>query len=344
LPSGPLTFDNLTPFPGQVDLSSLPGLPGDFTAERARIEKSLFDRQLSLLQPQLDRQTGALETTLRNQGIPRGSNAFDTSQLNLRNQQGEVLSRLSQDAVAAGGSELSRQFGLDTALRSSALGEQLTNAQLAGQQRQQGIAEAQALRTLPFAELSALLTGAPTFPITQFGQPGGVNALGAFGLAQNAQIAAAQQQTANRGATTGALGDILGSIALGAGTAFGSSRLIKTGGKPIKTADILDAVEKIPVERWTYKATRTLPFTDPSVPQDTDEHIGPYAEDWQAALGIGDGETINIIDAIGVLIASVQALSSRIKELEKTPEEKYMDMCEESPDVPSGMIFKLEDA
>src|SRR5438093_22373 len=58
---------------------------------------------------------------------------------------------------------------------------------------------------------------------------------------------------------------------------------------------------------WRYK---------PETGLGTQPHIGPYAEDFQAAFGVGDGVTINPIDAIGVCLAAIKALSKRVEELE----------------------------
>src|ERR1700720_2175734 len=58
-----------------------------------------------------------------------------------------------------------------------------------------------------------------------------------------------------------------------------SSRSFKTPDGSIDTAALLAAVAKLPVETWRYKAETGL---------ETRPHIGPYAEDFQAAFGVGD--------------------------------------------------------
>jgi hypothetical protein len=82
-----------------------------------------------------------------------------------------------------------------------------------------------------------------------------------------------------------------------------SSRRLKTNNEAVDHEAILVALESLPVEKWTYT------FED-------GEHIGPYAEDFLAAFGIGDDKQINYTDAIGVLMAAVKALSRRVRELE----------------------------
>jgi len=86
-----------------------------------------------------------------------------------------------------------------------------------------------------------------------------------------------------------------------------SSRQLKTPEGGIDTAALLAAVAALPVEAWRYK---------PETGLGTQPHIGPYAEDFQAAFGVGDGVTINPIDAIGVCLAAIKALSKRVEELE----------------------------
>jgi hypothetical protein len=86
-----------------------------------------------------------------------------------------------------------------------------------------------------------------------------------------------------------------------------SSRTFKTTDGGIDTTALLAAVAALPVETWRYKAETGL---------ETRPHIGPYAEDFQAAFGVGDGVTINPIDAIGVCLAAIQALTQKVESLE----------------------------
>ncbi len=86
-----------------------------------------------------------------------------------------------------------------------------------------------------------------------------------------------------------------------------SSRRLKTAGERIDATAVLGGVAKLAVERWRYKSETGL---------DQGAHIGPYAEDFRAAFGIGDGVTINTIDALGVCLAAIKALSERVAALE----------------------------
>ncbi len=95
----------------------------------------------------------------------------------------------------------------------------------------------------------------------------------------------------------------VGSIA---GLAFGSDKNIKTDKKPVRRS-LLDAVAKMPVEQWTYKPGEG----------DGKTHIGPYAQDFKKRTGLGDGKSINVIDAIGVTIGAVKELSAKVDALGK---------------------------
>ncbi len=86
-----------------------------------------------------------------------------------------------------------------------------------------------------------------------------------------------------------------------------SSRRLKTSGERVDATAVLCGVAKLAVERWRYK---------PETGLDQAAHIGPYAEDFRAAFGIGDGVTINTIDALGVCLAAIKVLSERVAALE----------------------------
>ena len=83
---------------------------------------------------------------------------------------------------------------------------------------------------------------------------------------------------------------------------FFSSKDYKEQKRPVNT---LEKLNSIPVERWKYKDGIA----------DSKEHIGPYAEDFKEAFGVGDGKTINIVDALGVIMRSLQELTLEVKEL-----------------------------
>lgn len=88
---------------------------------------------------------------------------------------------------------------------------------------------------------------------------------------------------------------------------FMSSKEVKTGKR--KSKGNLKAVKKMPVENWRYKEG----VQDGGAA----EHTGPYAEDFKAATGMGNGKMISAQDAIGVTMGAVQELSGQVDRLEK---------------------------
>jgi len=65
----------------------------------------------------------------------------------------------------------------------------------------------------------------------------------------------------------------------------------------------LQALESFPVKYWNYIGDNT-------------RHIGPMAETFKEATGLGDGMTIDFIDAFGVLLAAVRGLASQVDDLQ----------------------------
>lgn len=96
----------------------------------------------------------------------------------------------------------------------------------------------------------------------------------------------------------------LGSLA-GMGLMAFSSKEFKKDKRPATGS--LEAVRRMPVGEWKYKDGIA----------DGGEHIGPYAEDFQAATGKGNGKMINLMDAVGVTMGAVQQLDKKVDALAK---------------------------
>jgi hypothetical protein len=66
---------------------------------------------------------------------------------------------------------------------------------------------------------------------------------------------------------------------------------------PVDVHDVLRRLSQLIIQRWHYKG------------EDDVEHIGPMAQDFAAAFGLGvDDRTIHTGDALGVALAAIQAL------------------------------------
>ena len=69
---------------------------------------------------------------------------------------------------------------------------------------------------------------------------------------------------------------------------------------------MLAKITELPVQSWSYKVE------DPSV-----RHVGPTAEDFQAAFGLGNSDkAIATLDVAGVNLLAVQALEKRTAALQ----------------------------
>lgn len=70
----------------------------------------------------------------------------------------------------------------------------------------------------------------------------------------------------------------------------------------------VDRVNKLRIKVWCYIERI-----------DTHQrvHIGPMADQWREVMELGDGHTIDAIDANGVLLKCIQELSAEIAELRK---------------------------
>ncbi|MDY7095248.1 MAG: tail fiber domain-containing protein [Acidobacteriota bacterium] len=83
-----------------------------------------------------------------------------------------------------------------------------------------------------------------------------------------------------------------------------SDRSMKEDFQPVNPADILTKIGEMPVTSWSYKRD-----------QGAVRHIGPVAQDFHAAFGVGtDDKHIATTDAHGVAFAAIQALYQQLQE------------------------------
>lgn len=102
------------------------------------------------------------------------------------------------------------------------------------------------------------------------------------------------------------IGDTIGAVGMLGGAIFSSKDYKTDKGRPEMSA--LEAMKRMPVEEWRYK---------PGVGDGgAESHVGPYAEDFRAATGKGDGRTIPVVDALGVTMGAIKELSAKVERLE----------------------------
>ena len=93
----------------------------------------------------------------------------------------------------------------------------------------------------------------------------------------------------------------------GGAWACSSSRETKTDFTTMNPIDVLKRVAGLPMTQWRYR-------TEVSGAR----HVGPMAEDFHAAFGLGDStKTINVMDASGVALAAIQGLYKLIEERDR---------------------------
>ena len=109
----------------------------------------------------------------------------------------------------------------------------------------------------------------------------------------------------NAGATTGV------ELTSGSGSwSSASSRTLKSNVDPVDPVNVLDRLSDLEISTWNYDAEG----------EDV-RHMGPMAEDFAAAFGLGDDEAkISTVDADGVAFAAIQGLAERVDEKAETIE------------------------
>lgn len=77
-----------------------------------------------------------------------------------------------------------------------------------------------------------------------------------------------------------------------------SDRAAKENYEVVDTREVVEWLAAIPIQTWNYKSQ------DPTI-----RHIGPVAQDFYAAFGVGEDDThISTVDADGVALAAIQGL------------------------------------
>lgn len=104
-----------------------------------------------------------------------------------------------------------------------------------------------------------------------------------------------------------------------------SDQNLKTNIVAFSGTNALSALRQLPVYQWNWRpVVKTNSFNHPKTGLhqvirtnllDSLPHIGPMAQDWQAAVG-GNGTNICVQDEIGILIAAVKQLDARVLLLE----------------------------
>lgn len=95
----------------------------------------------------------------------------------------------------------------------------------------------------------------------------------------------------------------IGGLTVNGAFVSASDRHAKENFAPVDAQAVLEKVVALPLSTWNYKSQ------DPSI-----RHLGPMAQDFKAAFGLGESDTgIATVDADGVALAAIQGLNAKVE-------------------------------
>ena len=110
-----------------------------------------------------------------------------------------------------------------------------------------------------------------------------------------------------------------------------SDRNAKTNFAQVNAEEVLAKVAALPLSTWNYK----------SQAEDI-RHIGPMAQDFKAAFGVGETDTgITTVDADGVALAAIQGLNEKVEVRSQKSEDRIQILESENADLRTR-LEKLE--
>ena len=326
--------DGVSPFNASSGATGI----GDFQ----RFSDAAYERQVGRLTPQFEAQERSFEQDMVNRGIAPGTPAYDNARANFENSRNDAFAgaRTQADQLGAALQNQSFQQGATNSglLNQLLLGQMGADASRFGattsanasmrNAQTQAQSEADRLRFQSqqgdFQNLMQLLgfsqgaTGFNNSAIGQNngansgwmgqnqnllgmfqggGQPNNIDVTGPYNNQYNAQSNQAYANQQQQNANNQMYAQMFASLYC--------DRNAKDEIAPASPESALEAISAIPIAIWSYKADAE------KVP-----HLGTYAQDFNAALGLPANLHISPIDLFGALIGSVQALSAKVKELE----------------------------
>lgn len=128
---------------GELNTSNLPGLPGqdDLAGFRDQQSDALYRQNTRYLDRDFDRREEQLRTRLANQGAVEGSEAYDNAMRDFTDTRERAYGGARDSAIAGGGAEASRMFGIGSQARGQLYGEALSGGQFANNARSQRFGE-----------------------------------------------------------------------------------------------------------------------------------------------------------------------------------------------------------
>ena len=115
-----------------------------------------------------------------------------------------------------------------------------------------------------------------------------------------------------------------------------SDRNVKENITSVNRAEVLDKIMQLPITQWNYINE-----------DDRVKHIGPMAQDFYAAFGLGrDEKSISTIDPAGVALVAIQELNKKQQELQQKTEEinQLKSMLESLQTEVSALKVRMDNA
>lgn len=265
-----------------------------------------YQQSTSRLDPQFEQADRKFQQQMVNQGISPGSQAYDEARGNFdRNRtdayasarndamgqgltaQGQAFGQGAQQAgLAQGMRQWSDQYGLNRdAADLNAYGT-IAGIDMAGYGLNQNAQQQQWNNN---QQLLGMIPGMA---------PQQIDVNNIYGLqSQNAQANAANAAASSNG--------MWGAIGQGISGYFSCSHDYKDTHESVDVFAALKAMCDMPVDMWSYIEG-----------EDKDEHISTYAEEFHEKLGLPARKEIALIDMMGAVHASIQALNARLDTLE----------------------------
>ncbi|MCV6826001.1 MULTISPECIES: hypothetical protein [Halocynthiibacter] len=185
--------------------------------DRGDIAQTIFDRNMSMMEPTIEKGNERLISNLQARGLPVGGEAFNEAYGEQQRQTQDTISRLAMDADIAAGQEQSRLYGLEADARSRAM-----------------------------SELAAIMGGSYQAPTSQpSGSANPINYSGAANNQYNAELSQYQQKQKENMATANAAGSIAGAL-------IKSSINFKTVKGYLNGNAATMALQRMPIHVWQY--------------------------------------------------------------------------------------------
>lgn len=243
-----------------LNLSGVQGIPQANDAAYNKAVDSVYNQATSRLDPQWAQQQTQLETQLANQGVAQNSDAWNKAMTQFTQGKNDAYTSAENNAITQGSGVESNLFNMGLAANQAGVGNAVTSGNFANSAAGQQLA--QALSTAGFgntaqeqmfsngmanANLNNSATGQRTSTdLATAGLPGqylnvslpgtgqSPDALGAYSLNAQQQMAAYQAQTAQQSAKKGGMGSLAGTLG---SAAILSDRRVKRDIKVIGRAE-----------------------------------------------------------------------------------------------------------